>query len=94
MSTSTEQDRAAHGSSSEFVALEEKIYRTIELLKHAREAKAAAERDVSRLREELETREEEIERMKIEMISLRKEKEDVKSRVEKMVEQMDSLLEG
>ncbi len=90
----TEQKSAAHASPSEFVALEEKIYRTIELLKHAREAKAAAERDVQRVREELETREEEIERMKAEMITLRKEREEVKSRVEKMVEQMDALLEG
>jgi len=33
----------------DFHALEEKIYRTIELLKEAREAKAAAERTVARL---------------------------------------------
>ena len=36
--------------SDDFQALEEKVYRTIELLKTAREARVAAERDVARLR--------------------------------------------
>ena len=42
--------------SDDFHSLEEKVYRTIELLKAARVAKAAAERDASRLREQLELR--------------------------------------
>jgi hypothetical protein len=42
----------------DFPALEEKIYKAIELLKSAREGKASAERDANRLREQLETREE------------------------------------
>ena len=46
-------------STADFKSLEEKILRTIELLKSAREAKAAAERDASRLREQLNEREEE-----------------------------------
>ena len=41
-------------SADEFHALEEKVYRTIELLKTAREGKAAAERDAARLRQQLE----------------------------------------
>ena len=42
----------------DFQALEEKVYRTVELLKSAREGKAAAERDGLRLREQLDAREE------------------------------------
>ncbi len=74
------------------MSLEEKIYRTIELLKAAREAKAAADRDVTRLRQQLEEREEEVETMKAELVALKKDREEVKSRVGKMLEQMDSII--
>lgn len=78
-------------SVDEFHALEEKVYKTIELLKSAREAKAIAERDVSRLREQLEEREEEVETMREQMIGLRREREEVRGRVEKMLKQIDTL---
>ena len=78
-------------SSGDFVSLEEKVYRTIELLKTAREGKAAAERDASRLREQLETREEELESLRTEVMGLRKEREEVKSRVEKILRQIDEI---
>ena len=48
----------------DFQALEDKVYRTIELYKAAREAKASAERDVQRLRQQLEEREEEVETLR------------------------------
>jgi chromosome segregation ATPase len=76
----------------DFPALEEKIYKAIELLKSAREGKAAAERDAGRLREELETREEELDVLRGEMIALRKEREEVRGRVEKMLKQIDTLV--
>jgi hypothetical protein len=78
-------------SSDEFHELEEKVYKTIELLKSAREAKAIAERDVSRLREQLEDREEEVETIRAQMVTLRREREEVRSRVEKMLRQLDSM---
>ncbi len=78
-------------SPDDFHSLEEKVYRTIELLKAARDAKAAAERDAARLREQLELREEEIDAMRRETISLRKEREEVRGRVEKMLRQIDEL---
>jgi hypothetical protein len=78
-------------SADEFHSLEEKVYKTIELLKSAREAKAAAERDAARVREQLELREEEVDTLKGEMIALRKEREEVRIRVEKMLKQIDEL---
>ncbi len=78
-------------SSADFKSLEEKILRTIELLKSARAAKAAAERDAARLRQELNQREEEVETMRQEMIALRREREEVRTRVEKMLAQIESL---
>ena len=82
---------SAEVPTDEFSVLEEKVYRTIELLKTAREAKAAAERDVARLREQLGMRNEEIESMRADMINLRKGREEVRARVEKMLRQIDEL---
>jgi chromosome segregation ATPase len=81
-------------SADEFHALEEKVYRTIELLKTAREGKAAAERDAARLRQQLEDREEEVETIRNQIVGLRKEREDVRGRVEKMLKQIDLLTEA
>lgn len=78
--------------SDEFPALEEKIYKAIELLKAAKGAKAAAERDAQRLRDQLEQREEELEMLRSEVVALRKEREDVRGRVEKMLKQIDALV--
>lgn len=78
-------------STADFKSLEEKILRTIELLKSAREARAVAERDVSRLREQLNEREEEADTMRQELISLRREREEVRGRIEKMLGQIDAI---
>jgi len=78
-------------STADFRSLEEKILRTIEMLKAAREAKAVAERDASRLREQLNEREEELETAHQELVTLRREREEVRSRVEKMLGQIESL---
>jgi chromosome segregation ATPase len=78
-------------STADFKSLEEKILRTIELLKSAREGKAAAERDAARLREELNEREEELDTMRQELVTLRREREEVRTRVEKMLGQIESL---
>jgi len=91
MSVRLADEVSAQVPADDFQALEQKVYRTIELYKSAREARAAAERDTQRLREQLEEREEEVETMRKEMIQLRKEREEIRSRVEKMLQQIDSL---
>ena len=78
-------------SSDDFLALEEKIYRTIELLKQAREGQATAERDARRLREQISGRDDETESLRREVVILRREREEVRARVEKLVKQIDSL---
>lgn len=77
----------------DFQALEQKVYRTIEMYKAAREAHSVAERDVKRLREQLEEREEEIEGMRREMVHLRREREEIRARVEKMLAQIETIAE-
>lgn len=81
-------------SATDFQALEQKVYQTIELLKSAREAKAAIERDATRLREQLETREQEVETLRSENVALRREREEVRGRVEKMLRQIDTMIAG
>jgi len=78
-------------TTADFKSLEEKILRTIEMLKSAREAKAVAERDASRLREELNEREEELDTVRQELVALRREREEVRTRVEKMLGQIESM---
>jgi chromosome segregation ATPase len=78
-------------SNADFKSLEEKILRTIDLLKSAREAKAAAERDASRLRDQLKESQEEADSMRKELVGLRRERDEVRTRVEKMLDQIEAL---
>lgn len=78
----------------DFQALEQKVYRTIELYRASREAQATAERDAQRLRQQVEEREEELVRLRRETVQLKKEREDIRSRVEKMLAQIESLAEA
>jgi hypothetical protein len=78
----------------DFQALEEKIYRTIEMYKSARQAQAAAERDAERLRQQLEDRDGELITLRREAVQLKKEREDIRGRVEKMLHQIESLAEA
>lgn len=93
MSFKVVEEVSAEVPSDDFQTLEEKVYRTIELYKSACESRAVAERDVQRLREQVEEREEQIETLRKETVRLRKEREEIKARVEKMLEQIDSLSE-
>jgi len=77
----------------DFQALEEKVYRTIEMYKSGKEARAVAERDTQRLRQQLEEREEELDSLRREMVRLRKEREEIRGRVEKMLAQIESISE-
>ena len=58
MSLKVVEEVSAEVPAEDFQALEEKVYRTIELYKAAKEARSVAERDVKRIREQLEEREE------------------------------------
>jgi hypothetical protein len=78
----------------DFQALEEKVYRTIEMYKAARQAQAAAERDTQRLRQQLEEREDELISLRREAVQLKKEREVIRGRVEKMLVQIESIAEA
>jgi chromosome segregation ATPase len=94
MASNAVEQLAEQVPADDFRSLEEKVYRTIEMYKAARQAQTAAERDVQRLREQNEEREEELTRLRREAVVLKKEREDIRSRVEKMLTQIESLAEA
>ena len=93
MTLRTGEEVSTQVPADDFQALEDKVYRTIELYKSAREARSIAERDVQRLREQLEEREEEAETLRRELVTLRREREEIRGRIEKMLGQIDRMAE-
>ena len=77
-----------------FQALEDKIYRTIEMYKAAKQAQATAERDAQKLREQLEARDEELTTLRRDAVQLKKERQEIRGRVEKMLAQIESIAEA
>ncbi len=77
-----------------FQALEEKVYRTIEMYKSARQAQASAQNDAQRLRQQLQDREDELNALRRETVQLRKEREEIRARVEKMLAHIETIAEA
>jgi len=84
---------AFEGTAGDFQALEEKIYRTIEMLKAARLQKAAAELELATMRELLDAQTAETEAIRNQLHALQQERVEVRSRVEKLLGQVDSILD-
>ena len=90
MSLKAVEEVPAEVPADDFQALEDKVYRTIEMYKAAREARAAAEREAQRVRQQLKERDEELETLRREAVQFRKDREEVRRRVEKMMQQIDA----
>jgi chromosome segregation ATPase len=78
----------------DFQALEDKVYRTIEMYKAARQALTTAERDAQRVRQQLQDRDDELATLRREAVQLKKEREEIRGRVEKMLERIESIAEA
>lgn len=76
-----------------FSALEQKIVRTVELLKSEREARATAERELALLRKSVEEQQHGAHEIEAELKALRQERDTVRGRVEKLMKQLDALAE-
>ena len=77
-----------------FAALEQKIVRTVELLKTEREARAAAEKELAHLRKRVEEEQQGHREANDELKTLRQERDAVRNRVEKLMRQLDQLAEA
>ena len=79
-------------SVDEFQALEQRVLRTVELIRSEREARATAEAEVAALKELLDTASAENSQLTAELQSLKSEREQVKGRVDAMLKQLDELV--
>jgi chromosome segregation ATPase len=77
-----------------FAALEEKIRRTVEMLLHERELRHAAEAEVARLSEGNMGDRKRLSELERELDGLRKERGEVKTRVERLLAQLDELAQA
>jgi chromosome segregation ATPase len=81
-------------SAETFQKFEEKIARAIQVLKRAQSEKKALEREVERLKSAARDRAHESEARDRQLIALRREREEVRTRVEKLLEEIDALTKG
>ena len=78
-------------SISEFSALEDRVTRTVQLVKTEREARAAAERRAESLDNQLSEQLTMVKALQEEIRALNAERDNVRKRVEKLLSQLDSL---
>jgi FtsZ-binding cell division protein ZapB len=74
-----------------FTELEDRIYRAIELFKAVRLQKESLEKDVIRIKAQLEQAASDNDRLKLEIQEFRKEKDLVKERVEGILDSLEKL---
>jgi Tfp pilus assembly protein PilO len=79
-------------SIDEFQALEQRVLRTVELIRTEREARANAESEVAALKELLDTASAENSQLTVELSAMKQEREQVKGRVDAMLKQLDELV--
>ena len=74
-----------------FTDLENKVYRTIELFKAVKLQKESLEKEVLKLKAQLDQTQAEGERLKQESVEMKKERDLVKGKVETILKNLDSL---
>jgi Tfp pilus assembly protein PilO len=79
-------------SVDEFQALEQRVMRTVELIRSEREARASAEAEITVLKDLLDTASAETSALTVELAALKQERTQVKTRVDAMLKQLDDLV--
>lgn len=78
-------------STTDFSALEERVARTVKLVKSEREARASAERRAESLDTQLTEQLAQVKTLQEEVRILQAERDQVRKRVERLLSQLDSL---
>ncbi len=91
MSTLTFEASESSIATDDFAALEQAILRAAELLKAERAARAAAETKVAEIQASFEAQTSELVRSEAELEALKGERGLVKSRIERLLGQLDEL---
>jgi chromosome segregation ATPase len=91
MSTLTLQETELPMEVDDFSALEERVRRTVELVKHERSARNEAEKNAARLESLLNAQSSLLEQAKEQMKTLEREREQIRQRVERLLKQIDEI---
>jgi chromosome segregation ATPase len=91
MSTLTVQETELPMEVDDFSALEERVRRTVELVKQERTARGEAEKNAERLQSLLDAQSGLLEQAKEQMKTLEREREQVRQRVERLLKQIDEI---
>jgi chromosome segregation ATPase len=78
-------------SVDDFSALEERIVRAVELVKQARQSRAAAEERATRAETQLREQTPRIEQLQKDLHALNAERDQVRQRIERLLAQLDAL---
>ena len=74
-----------------FQRLEEKLFKAAEVFRRGQEERRALSQEVEKLKADAKERARRWEALEHELIALRKEREEVRSRVERLLQQIDTL---
>ena len=91
MSTLALNDAELNLTADDFSALEQRVLRTVELLKKEREARATAEQNASTLQQLLDEQSAQLTKVQEQVKAFEQERETVRQRVERLLNQLDEI---
>jgi chromosome segregation ATPase len=91
MSTLAFQPTEATVGADDFAALEQRIMRTVDLLKAERSARVAAEDQVAELQQRLDAQTADTQEVASEIEAYKSERDLVRTRIERLLRQLDEL---
>ena len=91
MSTLALNDAELNVTADDFNALEQRVLRTVELLKKEREARATAEQNAATLQQLLDEQSAELSKVQEQVRAFEQERDTVRQRVERLLHQLDEI---
>jgi septal ring factor EnvC (AmiA/AmiB activator) len=91
MSTLALNDAELNLTADDFSALEQRVLRTVELLKKEREARATAEQNAATLQQLLDEQSTQLTKVQEQVKAFEQERETVRQRVERLLNQLDEI---
>jgi|HubBroStandDraft_5_1064220.scaffolds.fasta_scaffold209326_1 hypothetical protein len=91
MSTLALNDAELNVTADDFSALEQRVLRTVELLKKEREARATAEQNAATLQQLLDEQSVQLSKVQEQVRAFEQERETVRQRVERLLNQLDEI---
>ena len=91
MSTLALNDAELNVTADDFNALEQRVLRTVELLKKERETRATAEQNAATLQQLLDEQSAELSKVQEQVRAFEQERDTVRQRVERLLHQLDEI---